>query len=48
MSPDTLLRPASEPEAADLNAAMAEIGRRAREAARDLALASPTAKAAAL
>src|SRR5947209_3940109 len=48
MSPDTLLRPASEPEAADLNAAMAEIGRRAREAARDLALASPEAKTAAL
>src|SRR5947199_1415035 len=48
MSPDTLLRPASEPVAADLNAAMAEIGRRAREAARDLALASPEAKTAAL
>jgi glutamate-5-semialdehyde dehydrogenase len=48
MSPDTLLRPASEPAAADLNGAMAEIGRRAREAARQLALASPKAKSAAL
>ena len=47
MSPDTLLRP-SEPEAAELNAAMAEIGRRARLAARDLALAAPEAKTAAL
>jgi glutamate-5-semialdehyde dehydrogenase len=48
MSPDTLLRSSSEPEVADLNAAMAEIGRRAREAARQLALASPEAKIAAL
>ena len=47
MSPDTLLR-SPEPDAADLNAAMAEIGRRAREAARELALASAEAKAAAL
>src|SRR5579872_2365586 len=47
MSPDTLLR-SPEPNAADLNAAMAEIGRRAREAARELALASAEAKAAAL
>jgi len=47
MSPDILLR-SPEPNAADLNAAMAEIGRRAREAARELALASAEAKAAAL
>src|SRR5206468_12781491 len=48
MSPDTLLRQVPEPAAADLNAAMAEIGRRARDAARELALASPEAKTAAL
>src|SRR6516165_5401239 len=48
MSPDTLERQAPEPEAAELNAAMAEIGRRAREAARHLALVSAEAKTAAL
>ena len=47
MSPDTLLR-TSEPETAELNAAMAEIGRRARLAARDVALAPPEAKTTAL
>ena len=48
MSPDTLLAQPPEPDAADLNAAMAEIGRRARAAARELALAVPAAKTAAL
>ena len=47
MSPDTLLQ-APEPEAAELNAAMAEVGRRARDAALALALASPETKTAAL
>jgi len=47
MSPDTIVRPEAE-TASDLAAAMAEIGRQAREASARLALAPAEAKTAAL